>query len=268
MLHILDGDGRGLPGLAALPDLQRWGAVLHCRSLTLELQDLDTSVSMVTENGQMVTSVLNFDDEFWLDPLLKPFMIQQAETSPTVRKVFLASHVTGEVPNPILQVLLAEGRQGVVKREVKLKMLDSVRSLAHTVQYLYDSGRTVMIEVFSGEGHLTIRCLQGGHICGQPLDIRYSIDLRDAVALMELCEWVHKMRPWLVTIAFPCTAYSRLQTYLNRHLAPRFEAQRKAEYVWLVLTRDLALIQADGGRLEVLPTNDRSMKSMVRTQLL
>ena len=105
-----------------------------------------------------------------------------------------------------------------------------------------------MVEVFSGEGHLTIRCFQGGHVCGQLLDIRYSIDIKDSLALMQLIERLFKLEPWLVTVAFPCTAYSRLIAYLNQHFSHWFGAQRKAEYVWLVLTRDLALIQADGAR--------------------
>ena len=123
---------------------------------------------------------------------------------------------------------------------------------------LRDNGRTFMIEIFSGDGHLTIICVQGGHLCGQPLDIRYSIDLKDVAALMQLIEWVARYEPWLVTIAIPCTAYSRLNKYLNAYLWRRFEAQQKAEYVWLELTRDLACIQATGGRLVLVENPNES----------
>ena len=184
--------------------------------------------------------------------------------------MFLATTSSDLQPKPLVADLLHMGRRGVLKRGIKVGIAEALQALTASVEHLTDTGQTFMLEVFSGEGHFTIRAVQGGHTAGQPLDIRYSVDLKDLSAMIQLCEWIERYKPWVVSIAFPCTAYSRLNIYLNAHLAPRFAKQRREAYVFLELARDVSVMQVSNGRLSIIenPFESLAWKERPMVELL
>ena len=237
--HLLDGDGSQLPGLASLPDMRRWDGVLHTRNNTMELRQLNGSVALSSNNGQMCMPIGDFDGSQWDDPKFARFRASTAEATAEAppKRAFLATTHQGLAPDPIVADLICQGKCGVMKRACKATLAEALTSFSAEVGKLVDHHQTFMVEVFCGEGNTTMRAVHGGHVVGQPLDIRYGIDLHEVVITAHLCEWVAKYKPWLVTIAFPCTAYSRLNMFLNAHLAPRFAKQKKFCYVFNLLWR-------------------------------
>ena len=132
--HLLDSDGSSLPGLACCPDLQRWDGVLHMRNNTMELRQLNGSVTMSNVDGQLCMPCCDFSEAQWDDPVLARFRAEpEAPQEAPQRKVFYASTPNSSVPKPIVADLIAQGRRGVMKRQVKLEVSEALRQLSAAV---------------------------------------------------------------------------------------------------------------------------------------
>ena len=107
-------------------------------------------------------------------------------------------------------------------------------------------------ELFAGEAELTKQTVIGGHIAGQPADIREGVDFTKAEQRAQAIEHARVHKPTLVTVAFPCVPWSSLQP-LNFAVGNfKALADRRVHEVFLEFARELALEQVKHGRLIVI----------------
>ena len=116
-----------------------------------------------------------------------------------------------------------------------------------------DHGGTFAWEIFAGAARLTLLTVHGGHVAGAPVDIRASIDLRDASTRAHFVVLVQKFKPWLITMAWPCTVWSILNRWnfgMGR-VQDLPERQDRDEADFLEFVEQIGAIQKQGKRLLV-----------------
>ena len=72
-----------------------------------------------------------------------------------------------------------------------------------------------LLEVFAGSANVTIRAWKHGLSALQPIDQQYNLDLNNAADQKTLWQVVHKFRPLLILVAWPCTRWSQFNENLN-----------------------------------------------------
>ena len=137
--HLLDGEGKHLPGLCSCPDLQRWDGILHMQNLTLELRQLGGSASLIIDNGQLRLPCCEFDASQWDDPDLVRFRSNPSAPEPK-RQALLATTHEGLNPSPLIAHLVARGKRGVLKRKQMLPLAEALANLTAAAGQLVDHG--------------------------------------------------------------------------------------------------------------------------------
>jgi len=112
--------------------------------------------------------------------------------------------------------------------------------------------RRLLGRFFSGEQQFSIEVTHGGHIIGQPVDLSSRIDLLNSQDYKKAMDNLRRWKPYLVTLAFPCTPWSVLQR-LNFAMG-NYKAlwEREAHMPFLNFVRDVCLAQAKEGRLALV----------------
>ena len=105
-------------------------------------------------------------------------------------------------------------------------------------------------EFFSGEMHLTRSTTYGGHHCGVPCGLRAGVDLTRKPVHNAMLTRVRYFKPWLCTMAFPCSPLSPLQTLFGfQNNEPIEDTRDRHEEQSLTFVAKLMRLQAYEGRL-------------------
>ena len=106
-------------------------------------------------------------------------------------------------------------------------------------------GKTNFQEFFSGSGHASEACAEGGMAVGEPLDLTHGHDLATPKGQKYAWDMITNQQPDVIYIGIPCTPWSQMQ---NINDPREVERKRKEALPLLRFCLAVAIHQVKHGR--------------------
>ena len=118
---------------------------------------------------------------------------------------------TRDAYGDLVSEALVQKRTGVLSKKVRMTALEQIRQMKVIMAALRDNGKTLIWEIFAGEGNTTSVAIHGGHVAGEMIDLCYGYDIREKAVRRAILQMVDVYKPWLSIVAFPCTGHSPIR---------------------------------------------------------
>ena len=250
-----------MPLLISVGQLAEWGTQMDLQANVNNFTKLGVyEVSLPrSDGGHFLIDLCDFDTDPRKDPRYSQFVITDnvcaALLSEEAEEKWCMPMVEDYGYINSVQEAIASGtwRSALSPHDRRVVSHNLVCLSAVTQALRDDDGSTFCWEVFAGAARTTLCVLRGGHVAGAPIDIRANVDLRDPAVRAHFIQLVHRHKPWMITMAFPCTVWSILNrwNYAMGRVQDLEARQRQDREDFLEFVKEVGFIQKRGGRLLV-----------------
>ena len=217
-----------MPTLVSRAELERWGVNLYLADGKIDYASfgLFNLEARRAKTGHIAEDIFAFGPDVQEDPVFSDFRIQvpdatawnaQAQGEARDHDEVTEIYVQNRADQEHMKDKMGAKKHGTIPGKVRKQGEKQVSELQRIMSALRDHGRTLVWDIFAGEGVTTEIAIQGGHQAGDKADIRYGVDLSKPEAQQAVLHMIRVYEPWLVTIYFPCARHSPLQNINEAH---------------------------------------------------
>ncbi|CAK0825490.1 unnamed protein product [Prorocentrum cordatum] len=252
-------------GLTSKKNLADWKTNLYLREdgqwadfEELGLYDMEL---MKLPGGHAGIDILDFDlESHEADPLFEQFRIRTESVQHSEPEVFLVAETLQSGPDfkhqddadRWVQEAIKNGNKGIFKKNT-LKRIDRLmKEYAVIFDVLRDNNETFLWGLFAKEARFTRVASKGGHANATPSDLTTGVNFNDPKVRSDFLFLIRIFKPWMVSVAFPCTAHSNMQEFQRAQgMGDRVDDLIQEFEPLISFSAEVLQIQAEGGRIGI-----------------